>query len=54
MLKAKGDAVQRLTKGIEFKQNKVDYIKGTAFFVSPNTILVQLNEGGVHPWERRT
>ena len=48
MLKAKEDAVQGLTKGIEhlFKQNKVDYIKGTASFVSPNTISVQLNEGG--------
>jgi dihydrolipoamide dehydrogenase len=34
-------------KGIEllFKQNKVDYITGTAF-VSPNTISVHLNEGG--------
>jgi dihydrolipoamide dehydrogenase len=48
MLKAKDDAVHGLTKGIEllFKQNKVDYIKGTASFVSPNTITVQLNEGG--------
>ena len=48
MLKAKDDAVQGLTKGIEllFKQNKVDYIKGTASFASPNRISVQLNEGG--------
>jgi dihydrolipoamide dehydrogenase len=48
MLKAKEDSVQGLTKGIEmlFKQNKVDYIKGTASFVSPNTISVQLNDGG--------
>jgi dihydrolipoamide dehydrogenase len=47
MLKAKEDAVQGLTEGIEllFKQNKVDYITGTAF-VSPTTISVQLNEGG--------
>src|SRR6266702_4118161 len=29
-----------------FKQNKVDYIKGTASFVSPNTISVQLIDGG--------
>ena len=29
-----------------FKQNKVHYIKGTASFVSPNTIPVQLNESG--------
>jgi len=42
MFKVKDDAVQRLTKGIEllFKQNKVDYIRGTTSFVSPNTILV--------------
>ncbi|KAI0293182.1 dihydrolipoyl dehydrogenase [Multifurca ochricompacta] len=48
MLKAKDDAVNGLTKGIEilFKQNKVDYIKGTASFVSPSTISVQLSEGG--------
>jgi dihydrolipoamide dehydrogenase len=48
MLKAKDESVQGLTKGIEllFKQNKVDYIKGTASFVSPNTISVQLIEGG--------
>lgn len=37
-----------LTKGIEvlFRQNKVDYIKGTASFVSPTKLLVQLNDGG--------
>jgi dihydrolipoyl dehydrogenase len=48
MLKAKDDAVQGLTKGVEllFKQNKVEYIKGIASFVSANTISVQLNEGG--------
>jgi len=48
MLKAKDESVQGLTKGIEllFKQNKVDYIKGTASFASPSTISVQLNEGG--------
>jgi dihydrolipoamide dehydrogenase len=48
MLKAKDESVQGLTKGIEllFKQNKVDYIKGTASLASPNTISVQLNEGG--------
>ena len=48
MLKAKDESVQGLTKGIEllFKQNKVDYIKGTASFASPTTISVQLNEGG--------
>ena len=48
MLKAKEDAVTGLTKGIEvlFKQNKVDYIKGTASFVSPTKLAVQLNDGG--------
>lgn len=48
MLKAKEDAVNGLTKGIEylFKQNKVDYIKGTASFSSPNSISVALNDGG--------
>ena len=35
-------------KGIKllFKQNKTDYIKGTASIVSPNALSVQLNEGG--------
>lgn len=48
MLKAKTDSVNGLTKGIEvlFKQNKVDYIKGSASFVSPTRISVQLNDGG--------
>lgn len=48
MLKAKQDSVSGLTKGIEvlFKQNKVDYIKGAASFVSPTRVSVQLNEGG--------
>lgn len=48
MLKAKQDSVVGLTKGVEhlFKQNKVDYIKGTASFSSPTTLSVQLNDGG--------
>lgn len=48
MLKAKEDAVFGLTRGVEtlFKMNKVDWIKGTASFVSPNRLSVQLNEGG--------
>ena len=48
MLKAKEDAVTGLTKGIEmlFKQNKVDYLKGAASFVSPTRISVKLNDGG--------
>jgi len=48
MLKAKEDSVKGLTKGIEFlfKQNKVDYIKGTGSFITPNKIKVNLLEGG--------
>lgn len=48
MLKAKNDSVVGLTKGVEhlFKQNKVDYIKGTASFASPTKISVKLNDGG--------
>jgi len=48
MLKAKDDTVQGLAKSIELliKQNKIDYIKGTSSFVSPNKITVQLKEGG--------
>jgi dihydrolipoamide dehydrogenase len=47
VLQAKDDDVNGLTEGIEllFKQNNVDYIKGT-LFVSPYTTSVQLNEGG--------
>lgn len=48
MLKAKEESVNSLTKGIEFlfKQNKVDYIKGTGSFITPNKIRVSLLEGG--------
>jgi len=48
MLKAKESSVKKLTSGIEllFRQNKVDYIKGTGSFASPNEIDVELNEGG--------
>ncbi|TFK64527.1 dihydrolipoamide dehydrogenase [Pluteus cervinus] len=48
MLEAKNNAVTGLTKGIEtlFKQNKVDYIKGAASFVSPMRLSVDLLEGG--------
>ncbi|KIL55725.1 hypothetical protein M378DRAFT_17686 [Amanita muscaria Koide BX008] len=48
MLEAKDQAVTSLTKDIEFlfKQNKVDYIKGTGSFVSPTTLSIQLLEGG--------
>lgn len=48
MLKAKEDAVTGLTKGVAllFKQNKVDWIKGSASFVTPNRISIKLNDGG--------
>ena len=48
MLEAKNTAVTGLTKGIEllFKQNKVDYIKGSASFVSASSISVSPIEAG--------
>jgi dihydrolipoamide dehydrogenase len=48
MLKAKEESVANLTRGVEglFKKNKVDYIKGTASFVSPTRIAVNLLDGG--------
>jgi dihydrolipoamide dehydrogenase len=48
MLKAKEQAVTGLTKGIEtlFKQNKVEYVKGAASFISPTRLSVQLLDGG--------
>jgi len=48
MLKAKEDAVYSLTRGVEtlFKMNKVDWIKGTASFISPTRLSVKLNDGG--------
>lgn len=48
MLKAKDTSVTGLTKGVEmlFKQNKVDYIKGAASFISPTRLSVELLEGG--------
>lgn len=48
MLQAKDQAVTGLTKGVEFlfKQNKVDYIKGAASFISPTRLSVKLLDGG--------
>ncbi|EJT97247.1 dihydrolipoyl dehydrogenase [Dacryopinax primogenitus] len=47
MLKAKEQAVTSLTKGVEslFKKNKVDWVKGTGSFVTPNRIAVKMNDG---------
>ncbi|KAI9722864.1 MAG: dihydrolipoamide dehydrogenase precursor [Chrysothrix sp. TS-e1954] len=48
MMKAKDTSVQGLTKGVEFlfKKNNVEYIKGTGAFADPNTVKVNLVEGG--------
>jgi dihydrolipoamide dehydrogenase len=48
MMKAKDTSVDGLTKGIEFlfKKNGVDYVKGTGALVDPNTVKVNLLEGG--------
>lgn len=48
MLEAKTNAVTSLTKGIEllFRQNKVDYIKGSASFVSAGSISVSPIDAG--------
>jgi dihydrolipoamide dehydrogenase len=48
MLEAKNNSVTGLTKGVEFlfKQNKVDYIKGTGSFISNTKLAVKLNDGG--------
>lgn len=47
-MKAKDDAVNGLTKGVEFllKKNGVEYIKGTGSFVDEHEIKVALNDGG--------
>ncbi|KAK7414124.1 dihydrolipoamide dehydrogenase precursor [Neonectria punicea] len=47
-MKAKDDAVNGLTKGVEFllKKNGVEYIKGTGTFVDEHEIKVALNDGG--------
>jgi dihydrolipoamide dehydrogenase len=46
-MKAKTDAVTGLTKGIEtlFKQNKVDYFKGTGSFLNQNEVEVEALDG---------
>ena len=47
-MKAKDTSVDGLTKGIEFllKKNGVDYVKGTGALVDPNTVKVNLLDGG--------
>jgi dihydrolipoamide dehydrogenase len=48
MQQSKDKTVTGLTSGIEFlfKKNKVDYVKGWGKFKDPNTLTVDLNEGG--------
>jgi dihydrolipoamide dehydrogenase len=48
MMAQKADAVEGLTKGIEFlfKKNKVDYLKGRGKILGKGQVEVELNEGG--------
>ena len=48
MLDSKAKTVQGLTGGIEhlLKKHKVDYFKGKGSLAGPNSVNVQLNEGG--------
>ena len=48
MMKAKGQVVSGLTKGIEFllKKNKVDYVKGAARIASAGQVHVTAGDGG--------
>lgn len=48
IMKQKQEAVTGLTKGVEilFKKYKVDYVKGTASFLSKDALNIKLNEGG--------
>jgi dihydrolipoamide dehydrogenase len=51
----KADAVEGLTKGIEFlfKKNKVDYLKGRGKILGPGKVEVELLEGGKQVLETR-
>lgn len=48
MMKHKTSSVNGLTKGIEglFKKNKITYVKGSGSLSTPNTVDVQLLDGG--------
>eukprot|EP00826_Nyctotherus_ovalis_P013113 TRINITY_DN13507_c0_g1_i1.p2 TRINITY_DN13507_c0_g1~~TRINITY_DN13507_c0_g1_i1.p2 ORF type:complete len:444 (+),score=171.54 TRINITY_DN13507_c0_g1_i1:341-1672(+) len=48
IMKQKQEAVTGLTKGVEilFRKYKVDYVKGTASFLSKDALNIKLNEGG--------
>jgi dihydrolipoamide dehydrogenase len=55
MLKQKDDAVDGLTKGVEFlmKKNKVDYIKGAGRIVSPGRVEVTAIDGAKQSLDTR-
>jgi dihydrolipoamide dehydrogenase len=55
MLKQKEDAVDGLTKGVEFlmKKNKIDYAKGVGRIGSKGRVDVALNDGGSQTLETR-
>jgi len=48
IMKQKQEAVTGLTRGVEmlFKKYKVDYVKGTASFLSKDALNIKLNAGG--------
>ncbi|MFN4224843.1 MAG: dihydrolipoyl dehydrogenase [Hyphomonas sp.] len=55
MMAQKADAVEGLTKGIEFlfKKNKVDYIKGRGKILGPGKVEVNLSDGGQQTLETK-
>ena len=55
MMAQKNDAVDGLTKGIEFlfKKNKVDYIKGRGKILGPGKVEATLTEGGTQTFETK-
>lgn len=56
MLKQKEDAVEGLTKGVEFlmRKNKVDYIKGFGRIAGKGRVEVKLSDGGAQTLETKT
>ena len=55
MLASKDDAVDGLTKGVEFlmKKNKVTYLKGEGSFVTKNKIAIKAEDGSVSEIETK-
>ncbi|GIK48575.1 MAG: dihydrolipoyl dehydrogenase [Alphaproteobacteria bacterium] len=56
MLKQKEDAVEGLTKGVEFlmRKNKVDYVKGFGRIAGKGRVEVKLSDGAAQTLETRT